>query len=303
VLGLLGTKLDGIKHDERWTMWRPSIGAVMQKTWPVDRFELLYEHRFTPLADFVINDMRTCSPHTEVRPQLISLGENPWDFESVYDGLLTFAESYPFDPDKDDYFIHITTGTHVAQICLFLLTETGRLPARLLQTGPNHRAPKDNKASGKFDIIDLDLSRYDRLATRFAREQADARDLLKSGIATKNAQFNALIGMIEQVALRSKTIELPFSRIYENTYSFGVTDYAPLLKGVPAIVTRRLDAQHPASRVFWFIRSRQDLRAGRRWKTSARHRARCDARTSIAFSAYSTWNKRPSGEKVDTPWS
>ena len=48
VLGLLGTKLDGIKHDERWTMWRPSLGAVMQKTWPVDRFELLYEHRFTP---------------------------------------------------------------------------------------------------------------------------------------------------------------------------------------------------------------------------------------------------------------
>ena len=204
VLGLLGTKLDGIKHDERWTMWRPSLGAVMQKTWPVDRFELLYEHRFTPLADFVINDMRTCSPHTEVRPHVISLGANPWDFESVYDGLLTFAESYPFDPDKEDYFIHITTGTHVAQICLFLLTETGRLPARLLQTGPNHRAPKDNKALGKFDIIDLDLSRYDRLATRFAREQTEARDLLKSGIATKNAQFNALIGMIEQVALRSK---------------------------------------------------------------------------------------------------
>ena len=69
-----------------------------------------------------------------------------------------------------------------------------------------------------------------------------------------------------QVALRSKTIELPFSRIYENTSNFGVTDYAPLLKNVPAIVTRRLDAQHPASRVFWFIRSRQDLRAGRRWK-------------------------------------
>ena len=204
VLGLLGTKLDGIKHGDRWTMWRPSVGAVLQKAWPVDRFELLFEQRFEPLADFVMSDMRGCSPHTEVRPQVISLGQNPWDFESVYDGLLTFAESYPFDSDKEDYFIHITTGTHVAQICLFLLTETGRLPAKLLQTGPDHRAPKEAKAAGQFDIIDLDLSRYDRLATRFAREQTEARDLLKSGIATRNAQFNALIGMIEQVALRSK---------------------------------------------------------------------------------------------------
>lgn len=72
-----------------------------------------------------------------------------------------------------------------------------------------------------------------------------------------------------QMALLSNTIELPFSRIYENTYSFGVTDYAPLLKGVPAVVTRRVDAQHPASRIFWFIRSQQDLRAGRRWKLTA----------------------------------
>ena len=30
--------------------------------------------------------------------------------------------------------MHITTGTHVAQICLFLLAESRHLPARLLQT-------------------------------------------------------------------------------------------------------------------------------------------------------------------------
>ncbi len=204
VIGLLGTKLDGIKHDDRWSMWRPSVGAVMQKDWPVDRFELLYESRFASLAGFVMNDMRGASPQTEVREQVISLGSNPWDFEGVYDGLLNFAMSYPFDPEKEDYFIHITTGTHVAQICLFLLTETGRLPAKLLQTGPAKRVGDALKAQGTIDIIDLDLSRYDRLATRFAREQTEAQNLLKSGIATRNPDFNALIGMIEQVALRSK---------------------------------------------------------------------------------------------------
>ncbi len=204
VLGLLGTKLDGIKHEDRWTMWRPSLGAVMQADWRVDRFDLLYEDRFTPLANFVMSDMRGASPHTEVRANVVSLGENPWDFESVYDGLAGFAETYPFDPETEEYFIHITTGTHVAQICLFLLTETGLLPAKLLQTGPNHRAAGAEKAAGRIDIIDLDLSRYDRLATRFERARTEARDVLKSGIATKNAAFNALIGMIETVALRSK---------------------------------------------------------------------------------------------------
>ncbi len=204
VIGLLGTKLDGIKHDDRWSMWRPSVSAVMQKDWPVDRFELIYHHPFLHLANFVRTDMTGTAPHTEVRLHDVPLGTNAWDFESVYDALAGFAQSYPFDPDKEDYFIHITTGTHVAQICLFLLTEIGLLPGKLLQTGPRNRAAPEERARGQIDIIDLHLSRYDRLATRFAKAQTEARDVLKSGIQTKSPAFNALIGMIEQVALRSK---------------------------------------------------------------------------------------------------
>jgi hypothetical protein len=71
-----------------------------------------------------------------------------------------------------------------------------------------------------------------------------------------------------QLALRSNPIEIPFSRPYENTYTFGPQEYAPLLRGVPALVTERLDGQHPASRVLWFFRSQNDLRTGRRWAFS-----------------------------------
>lgn len=185
-------------------MWRPSVSAVMQPDWPVDRFELLYHHPHQALAEFVMRDMRGASPHTEVRGHDVPMGANAWDFENVYDALAGFAQRYPFDPDKEDYFIHITTGTHVAQICLFLLTEIGLLPGKLLQTGPRNRSVPEERARGQIDVIDLHLSRYDRLATRFAREQTEARDVLKSGIQTKNPAFNALIGMIEQVALRSR---------------------------------------------------------------------------------------------------
>lgn len=51
-------------------------------------------------------------------------------------------------------------------------------------------------------MIDLDLSKYDALSTRFVKEQAEVTDFLKSGIATRNAGFNRLIERIEQVALR-----------------------------------------------------------------------------------------------------
>lgn len=71
-----------------------------------------------------------------------------------------------------------------------------------------------------------------------------------------------------QLALRRSEIEIPYSHIYENTFTFGAADYAPLLKGVPALVTRRVDGQHPASRLLWFLRTQNDLRTGRRWRYS-----------------------------------
>lgn len=70
-----------------------------------------------------------------------------------------------------------------------------------------------------------------------------------------------------QLALRTGSWDIPFGRLYENTFTFGPKEYAPLEGGgaVTAAVTKRVDAQHPASRLFWFTRSQNDLRAGRRW--------------------------------------
>ncbi|MEL7364200.1 MAG: RNA repair transcriptional activator RtcR family protein, partial [Bacteroidota bacterium] len=57
---------------------------------------------------------------------------------------------------------------------------------------------------GTHRIIDLDLSTYDRIASREAQRHADTRQFLKSGIATRNAAFNALIDEVERVALHSR---------------------------------------------------------------------------------------------------
>lgn len=72
-----------------------------------------------------------------------------------------------------------------------------------------------------------------------------------------------------QLALRSTTLEIPYMRPYENTYVISPAEYAPVVKGVPAYVTRRVDAQHPASRLIWYSRAQNDLRTNRRWKFAA----------------------------------
>ena len=81
----------------------------------------------------------------------------------------------------------------------FLLTEARYLPGRLLQTQPT--AARHGGARARWTIIDLDLSRYDRIATRFAAAAAREPSFLKSGIETRNPAFNRMIDEIEQVAI------------------------------------------------------------------------------------------------------
>ncbi len=202
VIGFLGSTLDAAKFGPtRWSKWRPTVSLCMQEDLRVDRFELIHGSAHEGLARYVAADIEGVSPETEVNFRLMDFAD-PWDFEEVYGKLLDFARAYQFDTDAEDYLVHITTGTHVAQICLFLLTEARYLPARLLQSNPP-RAPKGG-AVGAWSAIDLDLSRYDSIATRFAAAAAEGSSFLKSGIDTRNAAFNRMIDEIEQVAIRSR---------------------------------------------------------------------------------------------------
>lgn len=200
VVGLLGTTIDRGHGPRRWEAWRPSVALCQQEDLLVDRFELLHPRGFTALAETVRADIGHVSPETEVRLVEDSTTD-PWDFEEVYASLHDFARAYPFDTDAEDYLVHITTGSHVAQICLFLLTESRHIPGRLLQTNPPGGIR--GQGPGTFSVIDLDLSKYDRLASRFERDELDERSLLTSGIATRNPSFNAVVEQLDRVTVRS----------------------------------------------------------------------------------------------------
>jgi len=201
VISFLGTQLDSGQGAGRWAKWRPNVALLQYEGVPINRVELFHGTAHAALAQYVQADMRSVSPQTEVNLVRMDM-RNPWDFGEVYGALYDWVRAYPFQPEAENYWAHITTGTHVAQICMFLMVESHFIPGVLLQTAPPKKQAPDQ--TGSYTLIDLDLSRYDALAQRFDQAQRDALDFLKSGIATRNRQFNALIEEIERVAVRSR---------------------------------------------------------------------------------------------------
>lgn len=199
-ISILGTTMDRRgKADKRWDKWRPTISMCQHDDLLIDRLELLFDNHSQGLADQVTEDIARISPETEVVHHRVNFPD-PWDFETVYSQLLDFARGYPFKPNRENYLVHITTGTHVAQICLYLLTEAGYLPGQLLQTAP---ASRDSNLPGQYQIINLDLSKYDQIASRFQKEHQEGTVYLKGGIETNNAAFNRMIEQLEKVSIRS----------------------------------------------------------------------------------------------------
>jgi transcriptional regulatory protein RtcR len=202
VIGFLGSTLDqGKRGPARWERWRPTVSLCQHQDLLVDRLVLLHGSRYEGLAKAVAADAMQVSPETAVELEVMEIAD-PWDLEETYGTLRDFARRYPFDPTREDYLAHITTGTHIAQISLFLLVESRHVPARLIQTSPP--PTPDGNAAGSYTIIDLDLSRYDSIARRFQKERTEGLSFLKAGIDTKNAAYNRLIERVEQVAIASR---------------------------------------------------------------------------------------------------
>lgn len=195
VIGFLGTNLDAGKRRR----WRPSVQINDHADFPIDRLELIHGRRWSGLANKIKAEVERRNPETEVLLHQMEISD-PWDFEEMYGAMFDFARDYGFDDDREDYFVHLTTGTHVAQICWFLLTEARHIPAKLVQTGPPRG---DDDGPGSLQIVDLDLSKYNALQQRFDLITKEYNTLLKGGIDTRNAAFNAMIDRMEVVTSNS----------------------------------------------------------------------------------------------------
>ena len=198
LISILGQRLDHVGFGEkRWYRWRPTLGLLMHPELPIDELVLICQKGNEKLAKLTLQDIEQTCLDIRVTCYWVDW-RDPWDFEEVYNQLHEFSQQYAFNPEDNQYFFNITTGTHVAQICIYLLNEANYFPGKLIQSSPDKLGP-----AGTYRIIDLDLSRYDQIAQRFHRESQQGINHLKSGIATRNDEYNALIDEIEQVAVRS----------------------------------------------------------------------------------------------------
>ncbi len=200
VIGFLGTTLDNGFSETRWQRWRPTVSLGLHDELLVDELHILYSKRDKRLFKIIVDDVAQVSPHTQVIGHHVALS-SPWDFAEVYAELYDFAARFDFQ-DKTDYLLHLTTGTHVAQICWFLLVEAGFIPADLIQTSPCPR-PDQTDPQGRYQVIDLDVSRYDGLRERFEAEKQQHWQTLQANLVTQNAAYQQLISDIEKVATRS----------------------------------------------------------------------------------------------------
>lgn len=200
VIGFLGTTLDNGYNERRWQRWRPTVSLCLHDDMLVDELHLLYSKRDKQLFDIIVADIALVSPTTQVIGHDIQL-ESPWDFAEVYAELYDFVADFAFNDDTQ-YLLHLTTGTHVAQICWFLLVEAGFIPADLIQTSPCPK-PEQMDPQGRYQTIDLDVSRYDTLRERFEAEKAQHWQTLQANLITQNAAYQQLISDIEKVATRS----------------------------------------------------------------------------------------------------
>ncbi len=197
LIGFAGPKLD-----KKNSKWRPTLELINQTDLRFDRLELLYGNRRT--RNFTLSlmeEIESLNRGTKVNSHLVKIGD-PWDFEKVYIGLKEFSTNYPFQPDKEDYYIHTTTGTHVVQICLYLFVSARHFPGMLIQAIPAD-GEKRAKARG-YGIIDLELERYDLITALFNEDHLKNVEFLKDGIETRSPLYNKMIEELEFVSVRSK---------------------------------------------------------------------------------------------------
>ncbi|MDR3110843.1 MAG: sigma 54-interacting transcriptional regulator [Planctomycetaceae bacterium] len=150
VIGLVA-----MRDDKPDSQWRPTIHLV-QKTaengFPIHRFHLLVQKGVKKLAKQLKTEIAQLSPKTIV--QLDDVESLAWDYIDVCNKLFGYINTFPFDYDKEDYQIHITTGTETVKNAWILLLTNNVFRADIIQSLNPHGGAKE-----LYTIVDTSLLR------------------------------------------------------------------------------------------------------------------------------------------------
>lgn len=193
LVSVVGQRFDAPKG------WRPTLVSVQHpEVVAFDRLVLIEQPGAEPVTEILMRDIRRALAPREIAIERVAIAlEDPWSFEEVYSKFYAFARARTWR-ERDEHYVHITTGTHVMQIVWYLLVSEHFVPARLLQSAPPRGAARADR--GSIDVVDLDLSRYPAIARQRHAEQLQGQSLLKMGIETRSAAYNAVIARLERAA-------------------------------------------------------------------------------------------------------
>lgn len=207
VIGFLGVQKDlRGADDRRWERFRPTVAICMHEDIFVERYYILHQSKDQRLMDYITQDIATISPKTKVISVVMDF-DDPFEPLEAFERQLAFVKTLDLN---DEYLISLTTGTHVNQFAWFKLVEKNFINAKLLQiygypsekSNPN-LLPSRTIARGKYRVIDLNLSKYDRFHELSMEQKVSIESFLKKGIPTKNKSYNDMISLVEKVAIRN----------------------------------------------------------------------------------------------------
>ncbi|MDR1467683.1 MAG: sigma 54-interacting transcriptional regulator [Spirochaetaceae bacterium] len=181
------------------------ISIFKHPEFPVWAFHVIYpssspEIDMKDLVNNVLVGISKISPETRVESHVVDF-ETPWDFKEVYARLYGICEKFKFNLETYDYYFHITLGTHVQQICIYLLSESRRFPGKLLQTyglSPHRKNEHPGYVILDFHNLPISIKEYS------TPEKPDNTTILKSGFVSVNTAYNNIIENLREVTENSR---------------------------------------------------------------------------------------------------
>ena len=188
VIGLLGSTLDRGRGADRWNTLAADGRPLPPRRPLVDRFELLHgsreqrarRGRRPPTS-------RTVSPETDGAPARRRL-RRPVGLRTGLRALHEFADRLSvrsgargLSRPRDD--------RHARRADLPVPADRDAATSRRACCRRRRRSGTRRPKPGSLTIIDLDLSKYDRLAARFQQQQREDLSFLKAGIETRSRRL------------------------------------------------------------------------------------------------------------------
>lgn len=199
IFGFFAYRLDGGTGAQRWLRWRPLLELCSLPDFPIDTLYLLYPIQFEKVVHTLKTDIQERSPHLNVIP--LTDAKAPKTFDEYYVIFYNYFKTFQFDTKGYQYYLYFPPGIfpHVS-LALMDVIRTLRLPLEIIQV---YQAMGEHSVKAVYEVFTTDVSKARNACKQYQQHSLQDQDYLKSGIATRNAAFNALIARLEHVALHS----------------------------------------------------------------------------------------------------